>query len=299
MNQVAAPIQSPPTPRRWAPWITVIILAALTGFLLWRGFSYYRQDLVARTDHPDYRTLRPAGLLGHGYGIVGTGLILTNLLYLARRSFTRFIPAWMGSVKAWLDLHVVTGLTGSILVLFHSAFQLRTAIATVTAVSLAIVVVTGLVGLYLYALIPKSAIKPLKDRLAELQPLLPGLVVGVETAIQKVECTRLPADASLLYTLWTVPRWILEARARRRVVTKAAHADKMFRVLLKTDRTLARALIAELAVLAAAEVDMNAGSALMRSWRSLHRFLAILMVVSVTVHIGVAWFYGFRWIFSR
>jgi hypothetical protein len=38
---------------------------------------------------------------------------------------------------------------------------------------------------------------------------------------------------------------------------------------------------------------------MMRSWRSLHRFLAIMMLVSVSVHIGVAWYYGFRWIFDR
>ena len=50
--------------------------------------------------------------------------------------------------------------------------------------------------------------------------------------------------------------------------------------------------------LAASEVDAHVGAALMRSWRSLHRFLAILMLTSVTVHIGVAWFYGFRWIFE-
>ena len=63
-------------------------------------------------------------------------------------------------------------------------------------------------------------------------------------------------------------------------------------------RRLARAFFVELGDLAAAEVDTHAGAALMRSWRSLHRFLAILMIVSVSVHIGVAWFYGFRWIFE-
>jgi hypothetical protein len=297
MNRAAVSLQPPRPPRRLAPWITLLILVTLTGFLLWRGLGYYRQDLVARTDHPDYRLLRPAGLIGHGYGIVGTGLILTNLLYLARRRFAT--ATWLGSIKAWLNIHVVTGLTGSLLVLFHSAFQLRTAIATVTAVSLAIVVVTGLVGLYLYELIPKPTTRRLKERLDELQALLPALVGGVDEAVRQVPCTRLPGDASFLKTLWTVPRWILEARARRRAVKRAAHADKTFRVLLKTDRALAQAIVAELAVLAAAEVDTNAGTALMRSWRSLHRFLALLMVLSVSVHIGVAWFYGFRWIFSR
>jgi hypothetical protein len=166
-------------------------------------------------------------------------------------------------------------------------------------VSLAIVVFTGLIGLYLYELIPKAALKPLKDRLAELEPLFPGLVGRVDEAVRKIEITRLPGDSSLLRTLWTVPKWILEARARRSAVRTAARATKTFRVLWNADRHLAKALVAELSVLAAGEIDTNAGSALMRSWRSLHRFLALLMIVSVTVHIGVAWYFGFRWIFSK
>jgi hypothetical protein len=295
---VAALKQPVRRPRRAAPWITTLVLVALGAFLLWRGLDYYRQDLVTRTEHADHSLLRPAGLVGHGYGIVGTGLILTNLLYLVRRRFAKVLPAWVGSMKRWLDVHVVTGLAGSLLVLFHSAFQLRTPIATVTAASLAVVVATGLVGLYLYALIPRSSLKRLKDRLAEIEPILPGFVAGVRAGLERVPCTSLAADASFARTLWTVPRWVLEARARRRVVTTAARADKTFRVLVGTDRDLARDLVDELAVFAEAEVDTLALSALVRSWRSLHRFLALLMVVSVTVHIVVAWFYGFRWVFS-
>jgi hypothetical protein len=295
----AVQLPTPAPARRLAPWITVAILFGLTAFLLWRGYDFYRQDMIARLEHRDYQMLRPAGIIGHGYGIVGTGLILTNLLYLARRRFAGIIPAYLGSVKAWLDVHVVTGLAGSMLVLFHSAFQLRTKIATVTAASLFVVVVTGLVGLYLYELVPKAGLKRFHDRLAEIQPLLPGLVSHVGTFVKAAPCTRLPADASLASVLFTVPRWILEARTRRRGVQKAARADKLLRVVAKTDPAFARLLIDELGRLAAAEVDTQAGSAMVRSWRSVHRFLAIVMVLSVSVHIGVAWVYGFRWIFSQ
>ena len=117
-------------------------------------------------------------------------------------------------MNTWLDVHVVTGLAGSVLVLFHSAFQLRTAIATTTALSLTIVVVTGLVGFYLNALLPRSGLKALKERLAELEPLLPGLTGHVRESVERVPCTRLAANASFLATVWTVPRWLLEARAR-------------------------------------------------------------------------------------
>jgi hypothetical protein len=295
----AASLNAAPRRRRVATLVTVVIIGALGALLVWRGLSFYRLDAHARVDHPDYATLKSSGLLGHGYGMVGTGLILTNLLYLVRRRFMKYLPAWIGSVKLWLDMHVVTGLGGSLLILFHSAFQLRTPIATVTSVSLAIVVVTGLVGLYLHELLPRAGLAPLKDRLADVEAVLPGLAKRVAECVEKVPCTKLPPDASFLRTLFTLPRWTLEARRRRREVKAAARGDKLFRALALKDARLAADLAAELGELAAAEIDTLAGSSLMRTWRSLHHFLALLMIVSVTVHIAVAWVYGFRWIFSQ
>ncbi len=287
----------PAKPRRIALVLTVLILVLLTALLFWRGMSYYRLSLDARVDHQDFRTLSPSGFLGHGYGIVGTALILTNLLYLVRRRFARYIPDSFGTMKTWLNIHVFTGLVGSLLVVFHSAFQLRTPIATLTSVSLGIVVLTGLIGLYLYALVPKAGLKPLKDRLAEIQPLLPGVAKRVEEFVKTAPVTRLPADASIFRAVVTMPRWILEARQRRRGMGEAVRGDKLARVVEVKDPKFVRALIEELGQLAASEVDTHAGGAVMRSWRSIHRFLALLMVLSVSVHIGVAWYYGFRWIF--
>jgi hypothetical protein len=278
-------------------WVTVLVLAALGAAMTWRGWGYYRSGLSARALHPEYRWLNPAGFLGHGYGMVGTAMIVTNLAYLIRRRFAKYVPPQFGTMKAWLNAHVFTGLVGSLLILFHSAFQLRTAVATVTSVSLAIVVFTGLVGLYLYLLMPKAGLAPFTERLGVYRPLLPDLVEGVHAFVKNTPATSLPLDAGLFRTLITVPRWVLEARARRRGIADAARADKLFRAVARTDAALARDLVDELGDLAAAEVDTHAGRAVMGSWRSLHRFLAILMLLSVSVHIAVAWYYGFRWIF--
>jgi hypothetical protein len=288
-----------PSPRRVGRWITVLVLLSLSSLLTWRGYGFYRLSLAARAGHPDYRVLNPSGLLGHGYGVVGTALIFANLLYLVRRRFAKYVPGSLGSMTGWLNAHAFTGLTGSLLVLFHSAFQLRTPIAALTSASLGIVVVTGLIGFYLHALLPKAGLRPLKERLAEIQPLLPGLVTHVESFVELAPVTTLPHDATFLRTVFTIPRWVLEARARRRGLAEAARADKLFRVLRRTEPALARAFLVELRELAAGEVDTNVGAAMMRSWRSLHRFLAILLIVSVVLHIGVAWYYGFRWIFDR
>jgi hypothetical protein len=299
MNPIAIPQDPRQGARRFGRWLTIFIIVVVAAALTWRGFGFYRLGLTERTGHPDYRTLNPAGLIGHGYGILGTALILSNLLYLVRRRFASHIPDWAGSMKAWLNGHAFTGLTGSLLVLFHSAFQLRTPIATVTSASLGIVVVTGLIGFYLHALVPKAGLRPFHDRLAEIKPLMPGFASSLEEFVERTPVTALPHDASFLHTIFTIPRWMFQAQRRRLGMKRAARSDKLFRVLEHNEPALARAFLVELRDLAAKEVDTQVAASLMRSWRSLHRFLAILMIASVTVHIGVAWFYGFRWIFDR
>ncbi|MBC7171713.1 MAG: hypothetical protein H5U40_04770, partial [Polyangiaceae bacterium] len=153
----------------WGLAAAILICILAGGLTFGRGF--YFLDLESRIDHALYETLRPAGLIGHGYGIVGTALMVTNLLYLARRrlSFMRF-----GSMKTWLDMHVLTGLSGAALVLLHSALQLRTAIAGVTAVSLGVVVLTGVVGRFLFAFAPRVDMDACDKELDRLDALLPG-----------------------------------------------------------------------------------------------------------------------------
>jgi len=84
----------------------------------------------------------------------------------------------------------------------------------------------------------------------------------------------------------------------RGAVRRVARADEQLERVRKKERKFVRGLVTDVAKLAASEVDAVAGQALLRSWRSVHRFMAILMVVAVTVHVAVAWVYGYRWIFS-
>ena len=61
------------------PWALGILLLVIAGGLWWRGAGYYGLSLEDRVTHGDYRVLGPSGLVGHGYGIVGTALIVLNL----------------------------------------------------------------------------------------------------------------------------------------------------------------------------------------------------------------------------
>lgn len=270
-----------------------VLFVAGAGALLVRGWEFYRLSIGERVDHPDFRMLGPGANLGHGYGIAGTALILTNLLYLVRRRFARLS---VGSLRAWLDVHVFTGLFGGLLVLFHSAFQARNGVAVVTVGSLGVVIGTGLLGRYLYSLSPKPDLERLSRSLAALNVIGPGLGEQLHAAVARVPVTPPPARRSLLAVLARLPSYRRESQQRRSVIQQivAYYAPRY-----GAELSLLRKPLAECTSFYTAEVRASAARALLESWRGLHRFAALLMVLLVGMHIAVAWYYGFVWIFSE
>lgn len=266
----------------------IVVLAAITVGLAYRGWSFYRLSLEDRVEHPEFRQLRPSGILGNGYGWVAAMLVVMNLSYLVRR---RFGGARLGSMRAWLDVHVFTGLLATSLVSFHSAFQLRTPIAATSAASLALVVLTGLIGRFLYALAPSGGRERLRAALDALDRELLGMRGPVSEAIARLPGPDVPANASLLRSVLAIPAWRRAGRARRKTVELLLPARR------ERSRPL-RAIAKELHRASAADARAAGVTALLRSWRGLHRFFALLMLAAVLLHAGVAWHFGYRWIFA-
>ncbi len=279
--------------RRALPAALAALLIALAALLAYRGWSFYTLPLHERPDHPDFRVLRPTGSIGNGYGFAGALLVVTNLLYLARRRIARFR---IGSMRFWLDLHVFTGLSAALFVAFHSAFQLRSPLTTLAAASLAIVVVTGIIGRLFYALVPEDGAAELREAIAALGAELPDLPRQIGLVLEELPAPALPITASLLRSLAVLPRW-RRISYRRRVAIGLLVGEA---IGSEPDRHRRRALgrlgrwVGEAA---SREVRGQAGVALLRSWRALHRLFALTMLVTVGVHVGVAWYYGYRWIF--
>jgi len=94
-----------------------------------------------------------SSLVGHGIGIVGFILMLmTATLYSLRK--LRNDARW-GSTSAWLKLHMVTGLVGPYMVLLHTAMRFN-GLAGLAMLLTVIVVVSGLVGRYIYTRVPRA-----------------------------------------------------------------------------------------------------------------------------------------------
>lgn len=88
------------------------------------------------------------GALGYALGVVGLTMMLVLFGYPLRKRL-RFLGS-MGPMRHWFRLHMVAGVLGPILILFHATFNVESVNAAVALACMLLVAISGLVGRYLY-----------------------------------------------------------------------------------------------------------------------------------------------------
>jgi len=133
-------------------------IAAVAAFLTLAviaiyGADYYILPLDQRPYSDKHELLRPSGTIGLKLGIFGTVLFFIIFLYALRK----VIP-WLGRIgtaRHWMDFHVIAGISAPIVIAFHASFKFQ-GIAGVAFWIMLAVALSGVVGRYLYAQIPRS-----------------------------------------------------------------------------------------------------------------------------------------------
>lgn len=133
-------------------------MIAFTLWLLIRlsidGYQFYQTPLELRFYHPNYKSLNASGTLGHGYGIIGTIIISIGVFgYIYAKKTLRFEK--FVRLKYLLEFHIFLCTIGPILILFHTTFKFG-GIVSVGFWSMVLVVLSGVVGRYIYVQIPRS-----------------------------------------------------------------------------------------------------------------------------------------------
>jgi hypothetical protein len=269
--------------------LTVALLAVV-------GWDYYKVPVLDRPNHPAHVMLRPSGPIGHGIGVVSTLVMLSNFIYAVRKRWTRL--KGFSSIRTWLTFHQFVGFMSPLVIAFHAAFQSNNHLATLTAVSLSVVVLTGVVGRFIFGLVPShTSATDQADLAARWHRLSERLMRSAEALDEPAEVEALVSDAmapapehSLAKFLLHVPRQRLrDTMALRHVEPRfrspaAAHdfADSFRRLrLMQAQVTFFRSL-----------------KVLLNSWRVFHVVLSVLLVGLIAAHIGVSLLLGYRWIFS-
>jgi hypothetical protein len=148
---------SPPNMRERAHRMRLHVAAATAVFtvvvLALYGWNYYLLAAAERPFSPKHELLKPSGSIAIKLGIAGVALFLMIFFYPLRKRIK-----WLGrigSAKHWLDFHVIAGLTAPVLIAFHASFKFR-GIAGVAFWIMLSVAISGVIGRYIYAQIPRS-----------------------------------------------------------------------------------------------------------------------------------------------
>ncbi|HEX7766779.1 MAG TPA: hypothetical protein VF443_08695 [Nitrospira sp.] len=90
----------------------------------------------------------PRSGFGFYIGVIGTLMMLALLAYPLRKHVP-WMQRW-GALKHWFRIHMIMGIIGPTLVLFHSTFHIRSTNAAVALASMLGVVISGVVGRFVY-----------------------------------------------------------------------------------------------------------------------------------------------------
>ncbi len=157
-------------------------LVILAG-LWYVGRNYYWLPPAQRVYSPLHKALKPGGVWGHGIGVVATVVMLSNFLLPLRKHWRRL--KGKKSIRHWLTFHVFVGVMSPLVILFHSAFGSNNMIATLCYSSLICVVSTGLVGRFLFGLVPIAGDHYLE--LTELRSRMEQIRGSLNPLLEKVQ----------------------------------------------------------------------------------------------------------------
>jgi thioredoxin reductase len=278
--------------RHLAATLYTLLGAAIVAFLTVKGWDYYVLAPAACRLSPLHKLFRPAGHWGHGVGVVATAFMLANFLYAARKRWDRL--RHLGSMRGWLHFHVFVGFMSPLVIAFHAAFHSRNLLATGTSIALAVVVVTGILGRFIYGMVPSvgghveelDALVAKFGRIRErARPLLDQARnrVRVERALELA--TRTVPRGSLLLLALRFPASALRLRFRirrvRRYLPDPGSYARFRDALVRLNRIRYQVGF------------YNGLRDLLRIWRVFHAALAAFLVLVMAAHIGLSLYLGY------
>ncbi len=267
---------------------------AIFLFLLLFGYSYYTTSLDQRFFHENYNLLKSSGLIGHGLGIIGSLFILIGLFsYMARKRLKIF--SRLGLLKNWLHFHIFLCSLGSVMILFHTTFKFDGIIAF-GFWSLAVVVLSGIVGRFIYVQIPRS-IEGNELSLQELHQIQDNIGAELrekytidEELFNKVrDYNLLPEDNNLFH--WF--RGFIEDFSFLKKLKKESSLQQLSkREYKKTYRLIRQDIVLNHKI-----KRLSTLHNLFRNWHVIHLPFALIMLVIMVIHVVVVVLFGYKWIF--
>lgn len=261
----------------------------LVGLITWAAY------LVA---NGKYYT--PRSGFGFYIGVAGT-LMMVALLAYPLRKHVSWMQRW-GSLKHWFRIHMIMGIVGPTLVLFHSTFHIRTTNAAVALLSMLGVVISGVVGRFVYTKIhyglygSRATLEKVREEFAsqadETKSRL-HFAPRVEQWLQSYESKATHPDRSLVAAAWHfltlgVTRTLVEFRCVREL-KRLLRSEQ--RPEFRNGASEAIVLISSYLIEVERVAHFTTYERLFSLWHVLHIPLIYLLAASTIFHILAAYMY--------
>lgn len=271
--------------------VMVLIVLVVTAYLSYTGYNYYMSPLEERFYLDQHDWLKPSGIFGQGLGIIGTLLMLVGVvIYILRKRYNlmgRFIR-----LKYLLEFHIFLCTLGPIMILFHTAFKFG-GIVSIAFWSMVAVVLSGVVGRFIYIQIPRT-IEGKALNLAEAQQMRSILTKKLNSEthldgedrniVKKVMMDA--ADGSLIGMLVNKRKALMQIRRSLRAKS-----------LPKKERNSILKMVREEIAMTNKIERLQTMQRLFKYWHVAHLPFALIMLIIVVVHVGVSLAFGYTWIF--
>jgi hypothetical protein len=249
--------------------------------------------LIYGWNHRDDNYLSAESGAGYVLGIVGCSMMLILLAYpLSKRvnALTRVVPT-----RYWFGIHMLFGILGPVLILFHSNFQMGSLNSNIALFCMLVVAGSGIIGRYIYTRI-HHGLYGARLNLTDLKNEAQGNHVAVsrvytldkklETEFEAMETAALQPCTGIVVCLWRMIRLSAASRWLQwhsiRLVKTAEHEDvahtgtereqmvHSIRWYMKTLRKTAGFQLYE---------------RLFSLWHVLHLPLFFMMIIAAVIHI--------------
>jgi hypothetical protein len=264
---------------RMAYLFNLVVLWTIIFALVWLGW---------KVAHGKY--YKPGEGLGYNLGLAGGLMMLTLLLYSARKHLT-FMQG-LGKLKYWFQIHMTLGVIGPVLVIFHTTFRLGSTNASIAFYCMLLVAGSGLIGRFVYTRIHKglygsrSSLKDAHSDLASSQDDVKSKLhffPKVEKKIKYFEFQALEQKRGFFAGIWfflsfDVRRMLLAWQCKRYIHAKL-NAD------MKDVAADASKLISQYLVKIQSVAQFKKFEQIFSAWHVLHIPLMYMMVATAIFHV--------------
>ncbi|HKV63098.1 MAG TPA: hypothetical protein VJO16_14380 [Candidatus Acidoferrum sp.] len=271
------------------------------------GMNYYTLSASERPFSPKHQILRPSGTIGVKLGMMGVLMFFLIYLYPLRKKW-----GWlgrMGNSRHWLDFHVVLGTAAPVIIAFHASFKFGN-IAGMAFYSMMMVTLSGFVGRYLYAHIPRGlsaaelSMKEIQEKeealrkeLAEQKATFGFSVDALAELPSPAQVAKTPLIASLLSMfVLDIKRPFKTSLLRLQQAGFGPWVFSGFGLFSTRDAKLERAILLaqRQSSLSQSIAFLSRTQRIFQLWHVVHRPFSYAFAILAVLHIGIALFMGYR-----